>query len=130
MAAATSTQYTWADIQGHSTRSSLWIVFEDKVYDITSFLTDHPGGEEVLLEQLAEAERRPPAPANTAGVKGENRWVIPGSIILAYFLLSNVTCYTMDGLSYLVRNHKKMVVLTNDHKRIILVVKGSSSQIS
>ena len=46
-------QYTWAEIQEHSTRSSLWIVFEHKVYDVTTFITDHPGGEEVLLEQGA-----------------------------------------------------------------------------
>ena len=47
-------QFTWAEIQDHSTRSSLWIVFEHKVYDVTPFLTDHPGGEEVLLEQAAK----------------------------------------------------------------------------
>ena len=47
-------QYTWTEIQNHSTRRSLWIVFENKVYDITPFLTEHPGGEEVLLEQAAK----------------------------------------------------------------------------
>ncbi|GLD47488.1 cytochrome b5-like protein [Lates japonicus] len=28
-----------------------WLIIHDKVYDITGFLEEHPGGEEVLLEQ-------------------------------------------------------------------------------
>ncbi|KAI6648825.1 Cytochrome b5-like isoform X1 [Oopsacas minuta] len=105
-------QYTWAEIQKHYTRSSLWIVFEDKVYDVTKFLTDHPGGEEVLLEQaakdatiafndvghsadalekrrgfligeVAESERRPP-PFTTGAAEGEKKvnWIVPIGIIL------------------------------------------------
>ena len=54
MSDETLKQYTWSEIQEHATRSSLWIVFENKVYDVTPFLTDHPGGEEVLLEQAAK----------------------------------------------------------------------------
>eukprot|EP00800_Vazella_pourtalesii_P017625 TRINITY_DN5440_c0_g1_i1.p1 TRINITY_DN5440_c0_g1~~TRINITY_DN5440_c0_g1_i1.p1 ORF type:complete len:139 (-),score=26.40 TRINITY_DN5440_c0_g1_i1:98-469(-) len=110
MSADTSTQYTWEEIQQHSTRSSLWIVFENKVYDITSFLTDHPGGEEVLLEQAAQdatvafndvghsedalvkrrgfligelalSERRPPS-ADTPDRQGGVNWFVPVGIIL------------------------------------------------
>ncbi|XP_011345689.1 cytochrome b5 isoform X2 [Ooceraea biroi] len=29
----------------------VWIIIHDNVYDVTSFLNEHPGGEEVLLEQ-------------------------------------------------------------------------------
>jgi len=29
---------------------SLWTVIHDKVYDITNFLDEHPGGEEILIE--------------------------------------------------------------------------------
>ena len=32
---------------------SVWTVIHDKVYDITSLLKDHPGGEEVLTENAA-----------------------------------------------------------------------------
>jgi len=35
----------------HNTSRSLWLVLDDKVYDISKFLDEHPGGEEVLLEQ-------------------------------------------------------------------------------
>merc|ERR1712096_281749 len=29
---------------------SIWTVIHDKVYDITQFLDEHPGGEEILIE--------------------------------------------------------------------------------
>merc|ERR1712076_320629 len=29
---------------------SVWIVLQDKVYDVTKFLGEHPGGEEILFE--------------------------------------------------------------------------------
>merc|ERR1711992_88722 len=29
---------------------SIWMVIHDKVYDVTKFLDEHPGGEEILIE--------------------------------------------------------------------------------
>ncbi|XP_029941937.1 cytochrome b5 type B [Salarias fasciatus] len=43
--------YTLEDIQAHNMSNDTWLIIHDKVYDITSFLEEHPGGEEVLLEQ-------------------------------------------------------------------------------
>ncbi|XP_038078492.1 cytochrome b5-like isoform X1 [Patiria miniata] len=43
--------YTLEDVKQHKTSQSIWIVIHNKVYDVTKFLDDHPGGEEVLLEQ-------------------------------------------------------------------------------
>jgi len=51
MAAADLPRYTRAQVAEHNTSKSLWLVLDDKVYDITRFLDEHPGGEEVLLEQ-------------------------------------------------------------------------------
>ncbi|XP_034385190.1 cytochrome b5 isoform X2 [Cyclopterus lumpus] len=45
------TYYTLEEIRVHSMSSDSWLIIHDKVYDITSFLEEHPGGEEVLLEQ-------------------------------------------------------------------------------
>jgi len=42
---------TLAELKGHNTASSCWMAIHDHVYDITKFLDEHPGGEEVLLEQ-------------------------------------------------------------------------------
>lgn len=43
--------YTLEEIRQHNMSKDTWLIVHDKVYDITSFLGEHPGGEEVLLEQ-------------------------------------------------------------------------------
>lgn len=43
--------YTLEEIQKHNHSKSTWIILHHKVYDVTSFLEEHPGGEEVLREQ-------------------------------------------------------------------------------
>ncbi|XP_022621123.1 cytochrome b5-like [Seriola dumerili] len=43
--------YTLEEIRLHNMSNDTWLIINDKVYDITSFLEEHPGGEEVLLEQ-------------------------------------------------------------------------------
>lgn len=46
--------YTVAEVKEHNNGKSTWMVIHDKVYDITKFLEEHPGGEEVLLEQAGQ----------------------------------------------------------------------------
>ena len=48
-------QYSFVEVQKHNGNSrkegfSFWIVIHDKVYDVTKWLDDHPGGEDVLME--------------------------------------------------------------------------------
>ncbi|KAK7913110.1 hypothetical protein WMY93_013321 [Mugilogobius chulae] len=43
--------YTLEEIRVHNMSTDTWLIIHDKVYDITGFLEEHPGGEEVLLEQ-------------------------------------------------------------------------------
>ncbi|TVY85327.1 putative cytochrome b5 [Lachnellula suecica] len=45
-----SKEFSFADISSHSTKKDLYMVIHDKVYDSTSFVDEHPGGEEVLLD--------------------------------------------------------------------------------
>jgi cytochrome b involved in lipid metabolism len=35
----------------HSKREDVWMSLHGKVYDVTKYLEDHPGGEEVLLDR-------------------------------------------------------------------------------
>jgi len=39
------------ELKKHKDTKSLWLAIHDHVYDITAFIEEHPGGEEVLLEQ-------------------------------------------------------------------------------
>jgi len=45
---------TLEDVKKHNTRDSVWFVIHNKVYDVTNFMDEHPGGEEVLLEQAGK----------------------------------------------------------------------------
>ncbi|KAK3115397.1 hypothetical protein LTR53_005295 [Teratosphaeriaceae sp. CCFEE 6253] len=40
-----------AEVAKHSSRKSCWIVINSKVYDVTSFVPEHPGGTTILLKQ-------------------------------------------------------------------------------
>ncbi|KAK4183951.1 hypothetical protein QBC35DRAFT_535336 [Podospora australis] len=48
--ASTSTTFALADVQKHNQPDDLWIVINNKVYDISKYLEDHPGGTAVLNE--------------------------------------------------------------------------------
>lgn len=41
--------YTMAEVAVHNTEDSAWFVYENRVYDATPFLEEHPGGAESIL---------------------------------------------------------------------------------
>ncbi|KAL7979673.1 hypothetical protein Chor_004831 [Crotalus horridus] len=43
--------FTLAEVAKRSTDREAWLVIHDRVYDVTRFLDEHPGGDKVLLEQ-------------------------------------------------------------------------------
>ncbi|XP_042366008.1 LOW QUALITY PROTEIN: cytochrome b5 [Plectropomus leopardus] len=43
--------YRLSEVEEQNTFKSTWILIHHKVYDVTKFLEEHPGGEEVLREQ-------------------------------------------------------------------------------
>ncbi|KAG9979388.1 hypothetical protein KCU90_g12850, partial [Aureobasidium melanogenum] len=45
-----SQEFTYSDISEHNTKKDLYMVVHDKVYNCTSFVDEHPGGEEVMLD--------------------------------------------------------------------------------
>ncbi|KAF9692827.1 hypothetical protein EKO04_008968 [Ascochyta lentis] len=42
--------FSAADVATHSTRDDLWVIIQGKVYDITKYVRDHPGGADVLID--------------------------------------------------------------------------------
>ncbi|XP_034282597.1 cytochrome b5 type B isoform X2 [Pantherophis guttatus] len=43
--------FTLAEVAKRSSDREAWLVIHDRVYDVTRFLDEHPGGDKVLLEQ-------------------------------------------------------------------------------
>ncbi|XP_073050560.1 cytochrome b5-like [Primulina eburnea] len=41
--------FTLAEISEHNNKKDCWLLINGKVYDVTKFLDDHPGGDDVLL---------------------------------------------------------------------------------
>ncbi|CAF1286601.1 unnamed protein product [Didymodactylos carnosus] len=43
-------QYTLKDVSAHCQENDCWMVVRDLVYDVTSFINEHPGGYDIMLE--------------------------------------------------------------------------------
>ncbi|KAK0211526.1 oxidoreductase [Armillaria fumosa] len=46
--------YSPEDLKNHATASSCWVSYKGKVYDISGFLADHPGGDDILLRYAGQ----------------------------------------------------------------------------
>ncbi|KAG8905496.1 fatty acid alpha-hydroxylase [Tulasnella sp. 403] len=45
---------TLEDVEKHNSEGSCWITRKGKVYDVTGFLKDHPGGEDLILQHAGK----------------------------------------------------------------------------
>ncbi|KAF5865866.1 hypothetical protein ETB97_001933 [Aspergillus alliaceus] len=43
-------EYSTAEVASHNRKDDIWIIIHSKVFDITRYCQDHPGGAEVLIE--------------------------------------------------------------------------------
>jgi L-lactate dehydrogenase (cytochrome) len=43
--------FSGAEVAKHRSRESCWIVIHSKVYDVTDFVNEHPGGAVIILKQ-------------------------------------------------------------------------------
>ena len=44
----TATTFSLAEVAQHDTQDDCWTVIDDNVYDVTSYVKNHPGGEAIL----------------------------------------------------------------------------------
>ncbi|KAK0208354.1 hypothetical protein DFS33DRAFT_1371792 [Desarmillaria ectypa] len=42
--------FTLQQVAEHNTASSCWVIIKDSVYDVTDFLSEHPGGAQIVLK--------------------------------------------------------------------------------
>ncbi|CAD1812845.1 Cytochrome b5-like Heme/Steroid binding domain family protein [Candida parapsilosis] len=42
--------YEFDEISKHTTHDDVWVVINGKVYNVSSYIDEHPGGEEVILD--------------------------------------------------------------------------------
>ncbi|OVA12492.1 Cytochrome b5-like heme/steroid binding domain [Macleaya cordata] len=40
--------YTRAEVSLHNKRTDCWVIIKDKVFDVTSYVEEHPGGDAIL----------------------------------------------------------------------------------
>ena len=52
--ASTGVVLSSSEIAQHSTRDSCWLLISGKVYDVTSFIADHPGGSRDILKNCGK----------------------------------------------------------------------------
>jgi len=54
MATEKTKEYSWDEIKKHNTITDLWVVIDGKVYDVSEFVEEHPGGDGPLMEQAGK----------------------------------------------------------------------------
>ncbi|XP_010473247.1 PREDICTED: cytochrome B5-like protein [Camelina sativa] len=41
--------YSKSEVSEHNKRNDCWIIIKDRVYDVTSYVEEHPGGDAILV---------------------------------------------------------------------------------
>ncbi len=44
--------YLWEDIRKHDKENDAWVVMDGEVFDVSKFLSEHPGGSSIVMPSL------------------------------------------------------------------------------
>ncbi|KAK7054043.1 cytochrome b5-like heme/steroid binding domain-containing protein [Favolaschia claudopus] len=69
---------TLAELRANNTKNSLYVLIHKKVYNVTKFLDEHPGGDEVIL---AESGQDATEAFEDVGHSEEARELLPGMLV-------------------------------------------------
>ncbi|KAK1145440.1 hypothetical protein N8T08_004315 [Aspergillus melleus] len=61
-----------AEIAKHNTPQSCWVILYNKVYDVTDFLSEHPGGSKIILKLAGKDATEEYDPIHPPGILEEN----------------------------------------------------------
>ncbi|KVI07609.1 cytochrome b5, heme-binding site-containing protein [Cynara cardunculus var. scolymus] len=95
--------FVFAEVSKHNKTKDCWVIISGKVYDVTPFMDDHPGGDEVMLA----ATDKSTVPAKRAYVlstdKIYNSDNTPEFIKILQFLVP----FMILGLAFTVRSYTR-----------------------
>ncbi|KAL2653772.1 hypothetical protein R1flu_021900 [Riccia fluitans] len=49
-----SRKYSATEVSEHNSAEDCWLIIQGKVYDVTKYLDDHPGGDQILIAAAGE----------------------------------------------------------------------------
>ncbi|KKK12419.1 hypothetical protein P175DRAFT_0501518 [Aspergillus ochraceoroseus IBT 24754] len=61
-----------AEVAKHNTQESCWVILYGKVYDVTDFLSEHPGGAKIILKLSGKDATEEYDPIHPPGILEEN----------------------------------------------------------
>ena len=67
---ATLPVFSAAEVRKHATREDAWVIIDGKVYDVTAFVEDHPGGDAILNNAGGDATKGFHGPQHPDHVQG------------------------------------------------------------
>ncbi|KAJ7639402.1 cytochrome b5-like heme/steroid binding domain-containing protein [Roridomyces roridus] len=82
---------TLEELRANNTKDKLYVLIHQKVYDVTKFLDEHPGGDEVIL---AEACQDATEAFEDVGHSDEARELLPGMLVGEFEKGSDLTLKT------------------------------------
>ena len=69
--------YDAAEVSKHNSADDCWIIVDGKVYDVTSYILDHPGGDSILNNAGSDS---------TVGVHGPQHPVSMWEVLKLYYI--------------------------------------------
>ncbi|KAG2060213.1 cytochrome b5 [Suillus hirtellus] len=69
---------TYEELKAHSTKDDLYVLIHGEVYDVTKFIDEHPGGDDVIL---AEAGKDATQAFEDVGHSDEARDLLPPLLV-------------------------------------------------
>ncbi|KZT29405.1 cytochrome b5 [Neolentinus lepideus HHB14362 ss-1] len=66
------------ELKQHTSKDKLWLLVSGKIYDVTNFIDEHPGGDEVML---AEAGKDATEAFEDVGHSDEARAMMPAMLV-------------------------------------------------